>query len=554
MHAGGLGPLPSAFGCAREGIHNSPEAGPEPILVHGPKATKKWPKARAASVDARVRALAAALALLILAPAASAAASTGEFVATGSLRLPAGSTQELTARAAYLRAFDTEGFSQISLEAETVRVHRFYREWAEVRVGAVQPNFRIDGHDATYTLTNVTVTLVERDRLGWLGLYFPRQGGPLTLSSSGPAALVAGTPTQVGDGLTPGQDPEDPAPHVHGYDWESDDPLLTIETRGAILQQGEGMLKVKGPDLRFRSDQNETVEWTGSERDDAPAGQHREQWLFLEYVGATLLVETEEPFKVAAAESRASWTGTATFTPTEGELRAGRDVYLAEGRPARVTGTLEARILPEPADDQTRLRLDLHGDLVDTTLPHAQGRVNLPLGIQPPGWTWLLVGLGLGILLVGIAYAARRARARPNPDLATDDRLALARLAAGRESYLEALAHVRAARAQAPADPRLLKEEGAYLAALGRIDEALKAYMEAAARSPDGDAEFQAGVLMLQHGDLDRAEGLLATALRRSPILVLEVLYDPAGTFDTLRGRPHFERAVDEAHLAVDRD
>lgn len=549
MRCEGLVSHLSAFGCACRGIHNSLDTGPEPILVHGPKGNDKWAKARAPAVDARVPAHAAVL-LLLLVPAASAVASTGEFVAAGSLRLPAAATQELTARAAYVVAADGDGFTQLTLHAETMRVHRFYREWAEARAGP-HPNVRYGGHNATYTLTNVTVTIADQDRFGWVGLYFPSEGGPVTLSASSGASLLASTSTQVGEGLTPGQDPQDPAPHVHGYDWESDEPLLTVEARGALRQQGQGMLKLKGPDLRFQSDQNDSTVWTGSERDDLPAGTHREQWLFLEYAGATLVVEAAEPWKIAAHNSQAEWVGTATFTPTEGQLHAGRAIYGAEGRPARVTGDLAARIATLPQEGQVRLQVVLEGDLRDTTLPELNGRATTPLGLPPAGWGWVLAAIAIVLLVAGGVLVARRAR---GAGLATDDRLALARLAAGRESYLEALEHVRAARARAPHDPRLLKEEGAYLAALGRVDDALKAYLEAAARSPDGDAEFQAGVLLLQHGDLDRAEGLLATALRRSPILVLEVLYDPAGTFDVLRGRPQFERAVDEAHLAVDRD
>jgi tetratricopeptide (TPR) repeat protein len=136
--------------------------------------------------------------------------------------------------------------------------------------------------------------------------------------------------------------------------------------------------------------------------------------------------------------------------------------------------------------------------------------------------------------------------------LAAEDRLALARIEAGRERYQEAVTHVREARAEAPTSVRLLLEEASYLGAMGRLEEALRHYAEAAALDPDGDADFQAAVLILQSGaDPERAEALLVKALARSPILVLDALYDVSGTFDALRGRPTFEAAVGEAQRAM---
>lgn len=518
----------------------------------GTRGSHKWADGQCGRVGTRTPC--ALLALILMIPLATAAQSSGEFVATGNLRVPAGATQEALARGAYARASSGEGFLSVDLQADRVKVHQLEETFLEVRTGVVNPNPSIAYKPENYTLTNVRLTQVAGDHRGWVGFYFPPEGARLGLASVGPATVEARAGLRLDDGAAPGGESERPDPSSTGYDWASEDLLLLVEGEGTLRYEGRGALKVMGPDVRIESDQG-TIEFrTGQHRPDpdAPAGNRTVRWMLLEYENATVTVASPDPFKVAAMRTDVAWSGTVTFTPIAGRLHAAGDAYQATGRPDHVRGDLVAQVEPVRQDGQVRLAVRMDGDLVGTTMTRTEGRAGLPLGVQPAGWGWVLglvATLGLALLVAGAVLVARRAR---GAGVSPEDRLALAHLAADRERYREALEHVRAARAAAPGSVRLLLEEASYLAEMSRAEEALALYEQAARQSPDGDAEFAAGLLLLQRGELERAEAFLVKALRRSPILVLEILYDTTGTFEPVRGRPAFERAVDAAEGAID--
>jgi hypothetical protein len=447
----------------------------------------------------------------------------------------------MTARGAFLDAREG-GFDAFHLEARTLHVQRYEVQYQVVRLPVGEYNRIAEWRVYNYTLHDAVVTLTEGDHHGWLGLYFPLSGGRLATAATGLGSVEGKTGISLGEGVSGHNEAvEGPVPYTQGYDWTSTDPLLLVETQGELRQTGSGQMKLQGPDLSFAARENATAITyeTGSEASvQGPVGTRFSRWFFLSYEEADLTIGNPERSRLAASATTASWSGAAAFRPVEGSMRGEDATYSATGRQAHVVGDLVATVAPVARGGEVRLRLDLTGDLTGTTLQRQQGGGTAALGARPSAWPLVAGALALALASVLLVGVLRRGRKEP-PPMAAEDRLALARIEAGRERYQEAVTHVREARAEAPTSVRLLLEEASYLGAMGRLEEALRHYAEAA-------------VLILQSGaDPERAEALLVKALARSPILVLDALYDVSGTFDALRGRPTFEAAVGEAQRAM---
>lgn len=490
--------------------------------------------------------------LALLAHGAAASPATGSFLVKGGLTLPSATTHTLDARAAYLEAWEGSGIPFFRIEAKRVFVMRF--ESTSPEVGEeTRADVSTGTREATYTLHDVVITLTGDDHQGWVGLYLPRAGHPLGLEQGSSGGLTAVQTLRLGQSQSVANEADGPLPRHPGYEWEGTGPILRADSSlGILTQAGRGSMKVMGPDLRYDARENVSMTPTGVERsqmtEEVPLRQRVDRWVYLVYEGANVTVGGS--VAVAADASTLQWSGTAQFQPKEGSIEAEEGIYGGSGGTlARVTGAFlaSARPLPDGADAQ--IGLTFEGDLTETSLALAED--NLVRPSLPPGrwWVGALVALGIAVAAAAIALARRRARGEP---VSLEDRITLAQMAASRERYQEAVEHVRRAREEAPGSVRLLMEEASYLGAMGQVEEALAQYEQAAALDPECDAEFQSGVLLLQSdGDVERAERLLLAALRKSPILVLEIAYDPTGTFDRLKGRPGFEQAVAEARRAL---
>lgn len=129
----------------------------------------------------------------------------------------------------------------------------------------------------------------------------------------------------------------------------------------------------------------------------------------------------------------------------------------------------------------------------------------------------------------------------------SDECVGIALLASEAGDHERALAWFRHARDLSPRNHHLARQEAWCLAELGRVDEALRAYAEASARSDDGLADLDAALLLLRHGrDPALAEARLAAALQRTPALALEA--HALAEVQPLRGRPAFEGAMAAAY------
>lgn len=102
---------------------------------------------------------------------------------------------------------------------------------------------------------------------------------------------------------------------------------------------------------------------------------------------------------------------------------------------------------------------------------------------------------------------------------------------------------LRVALALGASDPILLLERAWHLARLGRRAAALAAYRRAGRKLPEdvGDAEVGAARVLMEMGELDAAEDMLARAIARDPSVRVDVERDEEfGTL--LAGRPRFEK------------
>lgn len=157
--------------------------------------------------------------------------------------------------------------------------------------------------------------------------------------------------------------------------------------------------------------------------------------------------------------------------------------------------------------------------------------------------TGLVVGL-LGGALAGRFALSRALRARQRE--LSDECVAVALLSSDAGDHGRALSWIRHARELAPSNAGLAMQEAWCLGEMGRLQEALEAYAEAAFLSRDGRADFDAALLVLRSGgEESRAEERLSRALYRTPALVLEA--QAMEEFRKLRGRLGYESAMARA-------
>jgi tetratricopeptide (TPR) repeat protein len=155
-------------------------------------------------------------------------------------------------------------------------------------------------------------------------------------------------------------------------------------------------------------------------------------------------------------------------------------------------------------------------------------------------------GLAAGLILLacvaGLVVGVLVGRRRPPEDARR--RAAAASLL---DDHAEAISWLRVARRRSPHDADLVIEEAWHLAALGRVDDALRLYDEVAALLPPGQAAWLKAVALLERGrGADEIEPLVVAALAASPIFAEEALLEP-DLLRRLEGRPAFRKALDEA-------
>ena len=495
--------------------------------------------------------LAALFLATALLPVAQALEARGSFIVEGPLALPSSTTASGEGIAFFLD-FDKRPVGLLVLQAAEVEVTQFWRETtgavvagSQVKVSAGQVT------NQTRVLHNATFTLVSSQKVGYVGadLREGRSGLRLTAESGG--AVTGATRTVFVSANSTNKTPS--ADEWHEYHATVARPHLRAEGRGAAEVEGAGRVKVSGLELEVVSDEGRMRLRTG--RHETSPLHVEDSWLVLKSDAFALEVRSEAVWRTALSEAAASWSGTVTFRPVQGALATEGDTYSAEGGRVSLRGTFETSLRPELDAGGARLRLDIHGDLADTTLATASrpaAPVARDLGVLP--WLGLGVGLAAVSALAGGAILRRRAaRPRPAPAAARASEASAERCVGQAEACLlegdfrKALHWILQARRAAPTSASVCSTQAFILAELGRVDEALRAFQDAARLAPaEGEHALSAARVAQQAGrPAHLVEDLLEQALARDPSFVEEIEND--GLFSDLAGRPRFDHMVESA-------
>lgn len=394
---------------------------------------------------------------------------------------------------AYAALLDTAA-SPYSLEvrASTVRITTYEeRDIVVAGVAAVQEPFTARGADE---FVNATIR-IDGAVPGFVGFYGNRLGEMSFRPREHFVIEVRGSST-LATHLSSNPDP----PASSWFNQGVDVPHAYVESDGVVGFAGPWAMKVNGPVIHVSSSAEDVNLPTGP--DDGDLMERTTRWVYLEFPDAegTLTVEGEGLKALLLRETVAT-------VPASGSGVMG--------------GAGEAFPVPAPS-------------------------------------RWLLPGaLALGVVVGAAATRLVLRSSRPPPrrtprslESVVDEAIVIARDAAEREEWDEALVWTRRARDAAPSSAALLMDEAFFLEKLGRKRDALALYDEAAERTPDdGDADFHAANLMLQLGaSAAEAGDRFARCLDRSPDLVHELL-DPAHeeAYRALFAERAFRRAVEDA-------
>lgn len=424
---------------------------------------------------------------LLLVGSAAAAPGAGEIILRGSLRLPADSNADASPLAIWLN--DSAGVSSFSLSAPRVIVHSFEAQPLIVRAGVVEYRYDAETRRATYELRDVRGQLVEgADPSGWMGVYVAP--GARTELHGDQIVSSSRNATLVGNSRL---HEDEPVPEWPVYGQLVEGPHAVVGGAGRLVYEGAGALKFAGLDVVLWSS-NTTRHETHEPSPGGPVSQSQQAWALWEFPdGVRIVLETSLPVEIAASDAQLSWSGRALLTAATGTLRTSTARYELAGGPTTLDGTLSASFSPITLADGPAGVLDVAGD-VDAM---SQAAIPLPLSERlwaSPGPAWLVI-LGTLAVLAGAAYAALRYR--------------------------------------------MIRAPGLMLWAL-----------RARFHSTKGEAELRfAELLAGVAGDFELAEKWVCEALRRNPLLVLEV--DESEALEPIRDRQAYKAAVARARNSL---
>lgn len=501
--------------------------------------------------------------LLLLAPSALAAQASGHLTIEGPASFPSGT--RLEAKPLGLLLNDTADLAGFQVYAKTLDVRVIEQEYLGVP-GIAIFSVPTRQHERSWILNDAQVELLDDEPEGILGIY-PGRDATMAFVTESNSVLEAREISVLTSGQVFGSVTQQERPHYYARVENQDH--VRFAAPGTFSYLGSGSLLLRGPDVRLTA-HNETDVQTGYTETDSPHVVDR--WLLLSFESARVEVKTTQPVDVAALDVQIAWDGEARFTPRTGSIRAGPQQYVPTGAPAHLSGAFSASF--SPLSEGVADLAGLQGDLRTTSLRVRPAPLTDNPSSGPSGLLVLGVVLGGGTVLAGGVLLHRRSRSRSAPqpraahqrslDARLLDLMAAAttptyaarntaawyvrgaELAGDREEWALALAAIRAARRAEPHEPRHAREEGTYLIKLGRHDEALAAFEEAAGMG-DAYGALLAAAVAARIDQTSAADALLERALMLDPFLVGEVEAEPEMDFRPLRSRPAYKRAVESA-------
>lgn len=490
-----------------------------------------------------------ALTLIALAvPIATAADPGGHFLVTGPVTMSSVATFSFQPLAMFANTSDR--MPTLTFRAAHVVAHEYEDHFVKASNVLVQdPSAR---REATFPLTDVTITLTSGRHTGWLGLL--PQGGVVNVTTTSSATVFEPrTVSLVGGQVDTSQDSSDPSTPYYGVRILT--PHVYAQIEAPVHFSGPGSFKLHGPDVDIQSRENETTFATGFDGGDALASPATiERWLVLDFSTSDITMQSSDPIDVAMLRVNTTLRGAATLDGASGTFATRSETFSIDNSAAYLSGDFEGQLTAVDERGSAAFIMELAGQLTSTNMrgtpiPLAT-RIAAPTGSAGP-WL-LLIALG-GSTLVGAVVGARLQR-RPKTEaitLSVEAYLDLANVAVESGRHTEALGWFEHARRLAPSSARLLMDEGHCHAVLGDVEAALAKYDEAARLSSDGEADYLAASLILGSGGAaESAEKHILRALERSPLLVLEVETD--ANLRRLRGRARVDDAIRRALARLD--
>lgn len=510
----------------------------------------------------------ALLLAILLAPTAGATLGVGSFTLDGSTFVPEGSDAEFDPLFALTR--QPELLRELTVSTPRLVVHEFSYSLLSPTGAGGRLTFA-PATEAQWNKTPFDDALVRlapgRDDsspsggAGNVGLY-PGTDMQARFLTTGGTSVEARDRSDINSSrLRAAGDEDHPFRTDFVYRRVVEAPHVLAQGAGLLLLDGSGRLKVYGPDLEIVTPQGTTTIVTGDVLQET-TGIGERRWVILEFEDARSRLSGSGDWLVGGALLPIAWDGAALITASAGALETLEGIYVPTGRSAHLVGHFDGVFSPEEVEGRTRTMLEVSGDVSPTTtlgFQPAPAGARFARNVEDVPFLPILVGVAVMAGMGGAAWTAVRRRARTRtlavpagePRHTVDDCLAEATQAADDEDWEAAILWLDRLRALAPTSARVCADLAHAHCQLGMKEEGLRLYAEASRLSYDGEADFNAAIVSIEaERPIEETEGLIERALQRTPTYVVDVEGD--SLFAPLKGRPRFDRAVEEAWRQVE--
>ena len=496
--------------------------------------------------EVRWAAVATALVALSALPQAAALDATGSFSVVGGIEFPQGSVLQGSPLALFLRgdAAQEPTFAEFRFTASEMTVWVVQEERLEVDGGLLAPGYlSLSKRNDTYVLHNVTVSLLDQRPGAFVGADLSR-GGLLALEGGGSVEARDRSALASHEATNPSASRD--LPYYHR---EIREPHLLSAMPGGVRYEGGLSVKMSNMVLLLDAEENATRIVAESDPPEGATGRNFRSWVVLESRDAVLEATSEQPWSAALVDGEVEWSGQVRFRCVSGALTAAGRTSRTTAGPVALDGAFAGSLLPDVGSGLARGLLTMRGELATSTMAASANGV-ASLGPSPFLLPWLaLVGGTVVAVGAGALVLRRRRRAPVAATLGSTPEECVQRandlIQAG--YYTAATRWLAKARRLAPTSASVCASQAFVLGEVGKVEEALQAYLEASRLDPsEGEHALSAARLSHKAGRRpELVEDLLEQALARSPRLVEEIESD--GYFEGLAGRPRFDHLLERA-------
>lgn len=466
---------------------------------------------------------ASAVFIVLLLPLAEAAEAAGELEAQ-LLSLP--SEAKLTARDPTLFVRDAAQLQALG-HAPRLTVRVFEERLVTAPIPGIRPVLQPTENRTVWTVHDAAVSITP-SRPGWLGIR--AQGGEVSSSALSIQTVTSKASLILGDPNASVDDNEE-LPYFRA---KLSDPTLVQES-GSWTLSGSARIKLMGPTVALRANENETTIETGQMPDPSNPLAEVRRYVILEVQSGNFSFVA--PATLASIDVQVSWDGVGVLHGADGKVANGIKEWRATGADSQLDGAFRAEL--RPARDHAAIIIGLQGDLRATSMTPWLRSPTAPGSFT--GWILLVAAAALG---AGSAATRAWRRSRSHPDLEVEELASVADAAADAEEFARAATLLRLAREQSPASTRLALDQAYFLWRDGKSQAALRILNERVLAGDPDALQLKARIL-LRAGDEPAAAQAFIDALERAPVLVLDI--DGDAELERLTRRTDVSEAVRRA-------